>query len=496
MYVAHIVYDGDDGVARLLLPGQGEQVPAAGGAGEGHGHNVRIAGLYGGEEGIVGGHLELVGAVAAKGVGVYVAAHGVAAVPAARGVAAGTGAAAAVGIILITVVRVHIAGNAGHGAEAGLPHHEILGKHRPVHAVMGHPAVVLVQPAAGKAAVVQSGGTVQGHVIAALFNGGAEGLHNVGHGAAVHISVVGRFNVVKNRVVQLAAVQNVQAEFSLSAGHLRRGGIAEMVHAHVNAVGHGPGVIFRKALVHLVGPVFPAVPGADDGEVHQAAVGHGVPVNVALVVRHVNAHERHVYLAAGVAAVGKVGGYGGNAVAYPLHVAVAYRGHRGIAGAPPLHVHRAAGRKREQRVAFSGAQGDHGVAEVEAGIRRNGEDGNPQDDGQRQNKGEQFFAHENSPPFLRIVRCIFFTIIKGNPRFFDKICLCSIIWDPPDYVKLTGRNLPWENLARSAARGGGFPGKWGVLPSAASKFTGKWEIFQICNIFVNKNSGILFAPPL
>ena len=26
----------------------------------------------------------------------------------------------------------------------------------------------------------------------------------------------------------------------------------------------------------------------------------------------------------------------------------------------------------------------------------------------KNNKGEQFFAHENSPPFLRIVRCIFF----------------------------------------------------------------------------------------
>ncbi len=71
-----------------------------------------------------------------------------------------------------------------------------------------------------------------------------------------------------------------------------------------------------------------------------------------------------------------------------------------------------------------------------------------------------------------------------------------------DYMGSTGLcqvDRPESSMGKfgpQRRKGGGFPGKWGVLPSAASKFTGKWEIFQICNIFVNKNPGIFFAPPL
>ena len=238
---------------------------------------------------------------------------------------------------------------------------------------MGDPAVILVERGARQAAVVEGGGAVQAHVVAAGLDGVAERLDNSSHCGGVHGAVGGRFDIIEDGIVELSAVENGEAELGLLLRHLRRGGVAEVVHADGDVVRDAAGVVLLKAGVLLRGPVFAAVAGADDGEVYHAAVGDGGPIDVALIIGDVNAHQGDVHLAGGVAAVREIGRDGGDAVADALHAPVGGDGGDArVARVPGRGIGGAAAGEHEERAAFPGPERHHSLIQGVARVCRDG----------------------------------------------------------------------------------------------------------------------------
>ena len=175
---------------------------------------------------------------------------------------------------------------------------------------MGDPVIILIQSGAGKAAVEKRGRAVQSRRISGRRDRAAKSLHDAGHRRHVHIAVSRRFNIVEDRIIQLAVIQNIKTEFRFLFCHCRGGRVAEMVYAHGDVVGHRSGIILFKAGVYLIGPVLTAVARADDGKINLAAVGDRVPVDGFLIIGNVNSHQGNMNLTAGIASVSQIGGDG------------------------------------------------------------------------------------------------------------------------------------------------------------------------------------------
>ena len=316
-HIADVIHNGDHRVARRLLR-QLEPVTAVRDTGKRDGNDVRGVGFYRGITGVVGFDCEFISAIASKGVGFHITFQRISVVAAGRYVAAAVSAAAvsaaaaptAVGVILIAIVRVNITGNAGDGTETALPDSEGLGISGTIHAVMGDPVIILIQSGAGKAAVEKRGRAVKGGCVTSRRDRAAKSLHDAGHRRHVHVAVSRRFNIVEDRIIQLAVIQNIKTEFRFLFCHFRGGRVAEMVYAHGDVVGHRSGIILFKAGVYLIGPVLTAVARADDGKINLAAVGDRVPVDGFLIIRDVNSHQGNMNLTAGIASVSQIGGDG------------------------------------------------------------------------------------------------------------------------------------------------------------------------------------------
>ena len=303
-------------------------------AGKRNGYNLGRVGFHGRKTRVIRPHDKVVGAVAAERVRRNVTFQCIGVVTAGIYTAAGTAAAC---VILITVVGVYVAGNTRDRTETTLPNGEILIEVGAIDAVVRDPAIVFVESRTGQAAVIESGGAVQRCIIASGFNGAAESLDNGGHRSGVHGAVRSRFNIIENRIVELAALENIEAEFRFFFCHLRRGGVAEMVYADRDVVCHAAGIILFKAGVFLSAPVFSAVAGANDRKVYQSAVGDGRPIDISLIIGNVNSHQRYMDLTGGVTAIREIGGYRRDSVADTLHTPAADRCNARVAGTPGLH---------------------------------------------------------------------------------------------------------------------------------------------------------------
>ena len=410
-------------------------VAAADDARQRDGDDARIARLDRRDDRVVRDDGEVIGAVAAEGVGADAAAHGVAVVAAGRHTAAS--AAAALRIIFIRVVGVHVAGNAAHLHEAVLPDGEGFRVAGTVHAVMGDPVVIFVEAGARERAVEEGRRAVDGRRVARRFDGAAEGLDNIGEKVWIHAAVRSRLDVVEDRKVERAAVQNVEAELRLLLRHLYRGGVAEVVHADGNVVRHAAGIVLREAGIHLRDPVLAAVARTDDGEVDVAVFRHRRPVDIPLVIRDVDALERDVYLAGRVGAVRQMRGDGGDAVADALDDAAADSRHARVARAPGLDGDGPEGGCRVEGCRLAGTDGDHRLVQREFRRREGGRgEGGSYHKDENQKEREQFLWHDwIHPPFVGIAHNG--TALRASPSPGQKSPLNRHSSYKNDYMGLT-----------------------------------------------------------
>ena len=168
---------------------------------------------------------------------------------------------------------------------------------------MGVPDGVLAQGVQVHPLAEPGGGSVHAGLVTQILDFLTEGDGALGAillaqaiGTAGAVGRGGSLGIIIDGVVQLAAVQHPIAALCFLAGLVLGHRLGEEIHAHLQARVAGVGeVLFKHGVLHqrAAGTVA-AVADADDHKVH-ARLLHLVPVDVALVLGHVDA-EVHILL--------------------------------------------------------------------------------------------------------------------------------------------------------------------------------------------------------
>ena len=204
----------------------------------------------------------------------------------------------------IADVHIDLAAVTGNAGGAGaLPH--IAGNGAGGHVVVGVPDVVVGQLAHIQPLAEPGGGGVHAGLVAQCLDLFAESHSTLGavfHAQTIGtaIACTGSLGIKVDGVIELAAIQHIDAGLCFLAGLVLVDGLAEAVDAHPQPGVAGVGeVLLKLGVLHQRAGAVAAVAYADDGKLHTCRF-HLVPIDAALVLGNIDAEGGGLLHAGGI----------------------------------------------------------------------------------------------------------------------------------------------------------------------------------------------------